>query len=164
MYCMHFIMNIPMFHPSSTSPYTVDLESDNKYVNYHKRPTLCISRGPVTDSNFSGSGPPNSSVDYCPQLKGVVEWHNLEMYPLALIVILDMFLLHSTNSLSISVFPSVEVWEGDTITIECEAGGEVGVIWGRRNCLLMINRFLLMMKEFKWKKKLNKLTQFRGCW
>ena len=53
------------------------------------------------------------------------------MNPLASIVILDMFLLHSTNSLSISVFPSVEVWEGDNITIECEAGGEVGVIWVR---------------------------------
>ena len=51
------------------------------------------------------------------------------MYPLVLIVILDM--LYSSTSLSISVFPSVEVWEGDNITIECEAGGEVGVIWVR---------------------------------
>ena len=53
------------------------------------------------------------------------------MYPPVLIVILDMFLLHSTNSLSISVFPSVDVWEGGNITIECEARGEVGVIWVR---------------------------------
>ena len=51
------------------------------------------------------------------------------MYPLVLIVILDM--IHSSTSLSISVFPSTEVWDGDNISMECEAGGEVGVIWVR---------------------------------
>ena len=51
------------------------------------------------------------------------------MYPLVLIVILDM--LYSSTSLSISVFPSSEVWEGDDITMECKTEGEVGVIWVR---------------------------------
>ena len=115
-------MNISMFHPSSTSPYKVELEFDNLYVNYRKLPTLCNSRGPVTDSNFSRSGLPHTSVDCCPQCKGVVQCHNLEMFPLVLILILDM--LHSTTSLSISVFPNTEVWEGDNITLECEAEGE----------------------------------------
>jgi hypothetical protein len=51
------------------------------------------------------------------------------MYSLVLIVILDM--LHSSTSLSISVFPSTEVWEGDNIRLECGAEGEVGFIWVR---------------------------------
>ena len=51
------------------------------------------------------------------------------MYPLVLIVILDM--LYSSTSLSISVFPSTEVWEGDNITLECQAEGGVEVIWVR---------------------------------
>jgi hypothetical protein len=40
-------------------------------------------------------------------------------------------MLHSTTSLSISVFPSTEVWEGGNINMECKAQGEVGVIWVR---------------------------------
>ena len=51
------------------------------------------------------------------------------MYLLVLLLLLDI--LYSTNSLSISVFPSAEVWEGGNITMECQAEGEVGVIWVR---------------------------------